>query len=438
MEYTIVIITYNRVDKCLKKTLTFLKTNNIPRERINLVVHSQEEADKYNDGIPAEYYNEILITGLNDGCHGQMNWVFNHFEEGKYLLKLDDDISSVLELKGDKLEKTTDLEKIIEKGFKLCEDHSFKFWGLYPSKNDFFIKGQVTEYSTDLKFVVGALMGIINEKILLDLNIKIKGDYDYGIQSYLRNGGLIRLNKIGFKYDLAKNTGDRTEVMKNDADILMGRYPDLVRTNNLRKKGEILYKRSKKNNEIVFKQPKSVSNNKLKAKVEEYEEVLELPKIDPSSEDLLEVYNLLESIAIPCVDNGTGRSGTFGRHRAMTMGMIRARVSREYGLSLNSRKNPELYEALIKFGKTIVPFDFNAIQVNHNVVCPRHLDPYNSGNSCLISFGDYEGCNLIIEGHGEYNTNCSPIVFNGAKVYHYNTPFKSGNKYSLVFFTNSH
>jgi hypothetical protein len=70
------------------------------------------------------------------------------------------------------------------------------------------------------------------------------------------------------------------------------------------------------------------------------------------------------------------------------------------------------------------------------LVCPRHLDPSNTGKSLLVSFGDYEGCNIVVEGYGEYDTNCSPIVFNGSKYYHYNTPLKSGNKYSLVFFTN--
>lgn len=171
---------------------------------------------------------------------------------------------------------------------------------------------------------------------------------------------------------------------------------------------------------------------------EEDEGVLELPKMDPNREDVLEVYRLLESITVPCVDKGRGRSLTFGRHRAMTMGMIRARATKKYGLSYYSRKHPALYEALMELGKTIVPFEFNAIHVNHNVVCPRHIDPYNSGKSLLVSFGDYEGCNLVVEGHGEYNTNGSPVVFNGARLYHYNTPLLSGNKYSLVFFTNSH
>jgi hypothetical protein len=120
------------------------------------------------------------------------------------------------------------------------------------------------------------------------------------------------------------------------------------------------------------------------------------------------------------------------------MGMIRARKTREYGLSYNSKKHPELYDALMRLGKTIVPFPFNAIHVNNNVVCPRHLDPYNTGSSVIVSIGDYEGCELEIEGFGVFDTNCHPLLFNGAKYYHWNKPLISGDKYSFVFFTNNH
>jgi hypothetical protein len=256
MDYTIVIITYNRVEKCLKKTLTFLKENNIPRTIINLVVHSNDEADKYRNGIPAEYYNEILITGLNDGCYGQMNWIFNYFDEGKKILKLDDDISWVKELKDDTMVKTTEFAKIIQKGYSLCEENNYKLWGLYPTKNEFFIKKQNADYSTDLKFIVGAMMGFINEKINIDLDIKIKGDYDYCIKTFIRNGGIIRLNKVGFQYDIAKNQGDRTIVMENDANILITKYPELVKLNNKRKKGEILFKRCNKFSMSICKKDK--------------------------------------------------------------------------------------------------------------------------------------------------------------------------------------
>ena len=161
---------------------------------------------------------------------------------------------------------------------------------------------------------------------------------------------------------------------------------------------------------------------------------IKLKPIDPSSDEVQHIYTLLESITIPFNSNKTGRARTFGDHRAMTLGFVKARITREFGLSRCSKKYPELYNAVKEFGETIFPFPFTSIHINHNVVCPRHLDSENVGNSMLVSFGDYEGCDLVIEHHGTFNTNCQPVIFNGSKHYHFNTPLKNGNKYSLVFF----
>lgn len=193
--------------------------------------------------------------------------------------------------------------------------------------------------------------------------------------------------------------------------------------------------------EVKVSKPKAASPKKKTEKeiiITEEDLPKVLASLDPADEFLQEILSHLSTFKVPQVSNGRGRSTSFGTHRAMTLGMIRARKTKEYGLSYNSKKHPELYEAIRKLGEKIVPFEFNAIHVNNNVVCPRHLDPYNTGSSVLVSFGDYEGCDLEIEGVGCFNTNCRPLQFNGAKFYHYNTPLKSGNKYSLVFFTNSH
>lgn len=157
-----------------------------------------------------------------------------------------------------------------------------------------------------------------------------------------------------------------------------------------------------------------------------------LTEIQP--DQLFELYSLLDSITIPLNTNKMGRCRTFGDHRAMTLGYVTARTTKVYGISYYSKKFPEVYDAIKKFGESICPFQFNTIHVNHNVVCPRHIDPKNIGESLLVSFGDYEGGELEIENVGTFDTNCRPIIFNGSTHYHWNKPILSGNKYSLVFF----
>jgi hypothetical protein len=69
------------------------------------------------------------------------------------------------------------------------------------------------------------------------------------------------------------------------------------------------------------------------------------------------------------------------------------------------------------------------------VVCPKHYDSKNVGESMLVSFGDYTGCNIVIEGI-VYDAKHTPVIFNGSKREHWNTDNLTGNKYSLVFYKN--
>lgn len=163
-------------------------------------------------------------------------------------------------------------------------------------------------------------------------------------------------------------------------------------------------------------------------------EVIVLDKVP--YDELSFIYDLLEVTNIPLnkkIDK-KGRARMFGDHYGLVLGYIVTRVGQKYQLSKQTLKNPKLYELIKEFGDKYFPSQFTSIQVNKNVVCPRHLDKKNVGNSMLISFGDYEGGNIIIEPYGEFSAKYQPIIFNGSKLYHYNTPILNKTKYSLVFY----
>ena len=124
---------------------------------------------------------------------------------------------------------------------------------------------------------------------------------------------------------------------------------------------------------------------------------------------------------------GGGRTQVFG---------FCNRRQRGYGEVKNNSKYPKLYNLLKEFGKKIIPFDFNTIQVNHNYKCKRHIDKGNKGNSIIIALGKYQGGELVIEKEEikEYNINYKPLLFNGKKYYHYVNEIISGNRYSLVYY----
>ena len=143
------------------------------------------------------------------------------------------------------------------------------------------------------------------------------------------------------------------------------------------------------------------------------------------------MYELLKQYYVPYKSGRNNRRG-FPRHQSMTLGETKARFSGKVGLSYYSRKYPELYQALKEYGESICSFPFKSIHVNCNVICPPHKDSNNQSKSCIVSFGEFTGGELVVEGE-VFSTFMNPIEFNGAEKEHWNLPHV-GDKYSLVFF----
>ena len=416
MEYIIVIPSYKRATQLQTRTLTTLHKLGIKKESINVFV-VKEEYDEYLETLNKDYYNKLIVG--EKGLVNQREFIEQYYPIDTKIVSLDDDIDSI----DISLTEHKSVDDFIKYAFQKCVERNVYIWSVYPVYNPFFRKDR-NEIKCGLIFLVGAFYGFINrhdEDIKLRLTREdTKEDLERSILYYLKDGKTLRFDKIGFKTKYYGVGGmgslkERLEPMKRYAKIINKEYP-LITKIKIRKNG--LW-------EIVLKEPKKTNN------------VIQLPEIDAGSDCVSELYYLLSNTTIPSNDAGRGRSKTFGRHRSMTLGYVTARFSGKYGLSYYSKKYSELYDSIIRFGKEHVPFNFNAIQVNHNVVCPRHIDPKNCGKSMLVSFGDYSGCDIVVEGCGTFNTNMVPIIFNGAEKYHYNTPLISGDKYSIVFFSHN-
>jgi hypothetical protein len=154
-----------------------------------------------------------------------------------------------------------------------------------------------------------------------------------------------------------------------------------------------------------------------------------LPTIDRQEFVLLE--RLLNKQKIPTQQAGN-RFG-FPKFRAMTFGLTRYRCDRFISCAKANENYPELFQELFRIGEKYCPISFTSVYINNNIVCPKHLDKGNNGLSCIISLGDYTGCNLVIEDK-IYDAKYTPIVFDGTKLEHWNENTLVGDKYSLVFF----
>lgn len=147
-----------------------------------------------------------------------------------------------------------------------------------------------------------------------------------------------------------------------------------------------------------------------------------------------ELYGMISKIKLYTKKEGSNNNRLgFPTHRGCLFGMVKAKYKGIIELSYYSRKYPDIHDAIMKVGKTICPFEFTQVQVNHNLVCPPHKDKANKTNSMIVSFGEYTGGLLVIEGV-EHNTYHAPLQFDGVHNTHWNTPL-IGNKYSLIFFS---
>ena len=424
--YVVAVVTYNRVEWCHKKSLTMLKENKIPSNRIYLIVHTEEQKKMY-ETIPKDLYKEILVTNKQEKWIGQVNWVMDYFDKGQHILRLDDDITGIYKLQGEKLVKTKTLASIMDKGFSLCQENGFKLWGLYPSPNAFYMK-QKPAYTKDLRFTVGALMGIINEKIHMDTKLNIKGDYDYSIQSYIKNEGVIRFNNIAFKYDIAKKDPQRLEKYNKDNQYLIKKYPDFVRLNPTRE-GEILLNKGIKGGKI---------NEPIENRYEAMEEVIVdkiIPKVKPLQERLLEE---LEKTKIPTI--ATIRRKTIGsKGYTMSFGAGRKKYqpSGEY---VANKENPDLLKLMVEYGNEILPkdFEYSIITLNYNLKARKHKDVGNAGVSGITFLGDYTGGGLYVydvkDNPTLYDTHNKLILMNGSTLAHRTEPFK-GNRYAIIYYS---
>jgi len=401
MVYQICIPSYQRAEKLKKETLSTLFRFGVDREKINIFV-VEEEYEEYKLVNPD--YN--IIVGVKGLIH-QKEFIENYFNEGDILLFLDDDITDF-----DLLDKSFD--EFVMEAFRECLKHNGYIFSIYPVWNKFISEKQ-KYLTTCLNFCIGGFYGIKNRR---NENIKVniydgRDDVERSIKYFIEDGIVLRFNQIGFKTKFFSQGG---------LGLLKERYEDI----------------NKSANEFLLKYPTYGKIKERKNGIQEFvlNKIIATPKHLPifqfniSSNTFINLFSQLEKIRI---NYRVGLSNRLGKFRGCVWGISKARYSGKIGLSMYSVKFQEIYQEIVRIGKLICPFDFTSIQMNKNLVCPIHTDRNNVAKSLLVSFGDYAGNNIIVN-EKEYNTNCRPLIFNGAELEHYNSPQISGTKYSLIFF----
>ena len=237
VNYIVAIPTYNRVEEVTNKTLRTLKDGGISKNKIYLFVANKEQYKLYENNVPKDLYNEIIIG--KKGITNQRIFISQYFKEGQYVVSIDDDVEEFQILKGEKLVKLKNLNYFFIDAYNLMKKEKLFIWGIYPVRNAFFMYNNIT---TDLRFIIGVTFGFIvrnDKRLKMSTKIETKEDYEQTILYYKMDGGVIRFNNITAKTKFSAPGGvgpDRYERHKKSTEYLVNKYPDIVVRND-RKNG---------------------------------------------------------------------------------------------------------------------------------------------------------------------------------------------------------
>jgi hypothetical protein len=324
---------------------------------------------------------------------------------------MDDDIEEV------HIKSGKSLQTILEESVVHLRESPYGLMGFPPTYNKFWNKAE--GFKSGMYYILGAFYVIKNDKTI-KIEESIGEDFERSAKYYEKYGANVRNNDLIYKTKCWTNKGglngdNGRNKYENYRCLtkLYYNYPHLFRLRTKKMKEELV--------NLVMKKT-------------DLPAVMVLPTID-IFDNLSKMMK--DKMFEKTDETGKGNSGTrigFKSHYKQCFGLIQPR-GKPKGLVLSSAslKYPEVYNELLRIGRILCPFSFQSIHFLKNCVCPPHKDSKNTQKSVLVSFGDYTGCNIVVEGT-KYDAKHTPIIFDGRIMEHWNTDDLQGTKYSLVFY----
>jgi hypothetical protein len=302
----------------------------------------------------------------------------------------------------------------------------FSIIGVNPTGNKFYMgANKAGEFiKTGLYFCVGCCFMWKNDKSIRVSNFL--DDYERSLYNFVKYGKVLRNDNLSFKtkYYAEGGIGKRSlEDYTAEVNRINKSFSKFTRIKTKSNKANIANFGVEKIPHLLLRE------NKKEITMPEYDLSIDiLPKLN--QEDIAELYNEFKNnVKIP-YESSVKR---FGKTKRMCFGIVFDRIKKCERPAKSNTTHKRAFELLDQYAKKFVPFQYKTIQVNHNVVCPRHIDPNNNGKSYIVSFGEYEGCKLFIN-DVMYDAYLQPTMFNGALLEHYNSNDLVGDKYSVVFY----
>jgi hypothetical protein len=257
-DWVIAIPSYRRAATLRDKTLTLLKEYAVPRSRIHVFVANKEEEATYRATLDPTTYGHMHVA--EPGMAAVRNYITRFFPVGKAIFNMDDDIRGFIEFSEGARRNERPLKDLcaaITEGFRQAKATGNRLFGFYPVANGYFMKGGPP--TTDLRYIIGSVWGILNPGKILTVSIDDKEDYLRSVMMYLLDGGVLRFHNIAPQSAYYKEPGGMQETrtmqrIETSAKAMVAAFPDLVKINLTKKSGmpEVRLRDARPEDERVF------------------------------------------------------------------------------------------------------------------------------------------------------------------------------------------
>lgn len=200
----IAIPTFERAECCFQNTFRLLiqLQNTFP---VYIFVTNDDEHAKYKNliNLITNFEYKFIVTNTI-GLAQKRNFITNYFEEGQFIVQMDDDIEQISRMV-DRQSKIalTEFTKFVENMFTLCIEHKTRLWGVYPLANPYFMNEYIWMGTC---YVVGAFFGIINDREIKISNC-LQEDKERSLLFVEKYGKVLRCNFVGIQTKYWKNQG---------------------------------------------------------------------------------------------------------------------------------------------------------------------------------------------------------------------------------------
>tara|TARA_R100000654_G_scaffold52706_2_gene78820 strand:- start:1395 stop:2156 length:762 start_codon:yes stop_codon:yes gene_type:complete len=215
-DFKICIPSYKRKEFLKNTTAKLLEKHNL---KYYVFVSTDNDFEEYSK----EFERVVKIPTQYKGIGQVRHYIINRWAEDKEkIIMIDDDIKHLINIENKIVE---DLPSFFNEFFDKLQETELFFGGVPLCNNTFFMK---KNYSTNLKYISGALQFIIVDKSREEIETTYRHfeDYVYNIKYFKRDGGALRCNYISpitknynIEGGICAEYGSLAERLK-DADIV--------------------------------------------------------------------------------------------------------------------------------------------------------------------------------------------------------------------------